>query len=1557
MDCHILLYNIGSSAESFYRATDESSGRGVSCLTGHRNFSIYAFAESCTLPKIFVVAYPANSVLFNLEGDGKSASYVSLCFSESEYLVVLTGEPDYSLEVYVWRSKEILIKRPTGVLTNLQRVLFSPAATLTVCQLAYTKSIIKLWEIHGNVRFCRLIERNIRLPFAKEYAPLDCCFAIDGTLMIANSHGAVYCYNSSTGQLIQIIKPSVKHPTEIQTCLFYCKGGLLLNEPTGILSYFKRQKGSWNQLWDVSPPEPFLNLINYSSNDGLYATTVTGSIIRMTVENEPRNVIFSTVKHFNCGFTEFVLLNPLGEIVLATSISKEIVVFEVESGSKLNSFTIEAMSCIRANPLYPFIAVGTLSGTVTLVSVYNAREHKILADFHLSNNSIVNVEFSEDAANMAVCDDSRNMFILKGLPGSNIEVVFHLEMSEVLQQPLFYANDGIFQILGLVEENDLQMCDTLQAVTINPISKNFQTGVVSLPKKYCQIERKWNHINRFYAIVSLSNDIDILDLNFGENEEEITIKIFSTFKVKHQIPYFQIGLSDQFHMISWSVDGLASLYDAKTDKLLAYFISHDRAQNGIQAVRTDPLHQYVISLGYAGILVCSKMHRSTKNLAYLHEMRLDLETDDVAAMFCKRLDDIGSPSSRWVDLEKILCLENEKLGYEPRKLELLEEFKSVKLELRFLLDANEETQEEEQLPIQAFNLNAIMMEQLKNKAKEDCEVEYQKLLNYIIHQNEVNGKIVQKCWEIMERKPIKVRSIFTKLALENYPCLPREIDEDFLQKINIYRQTELMASHDALLPWKPTPTYQLESILNRDPDYGNVIDVLSRAAEKKYYSLTGTTSHLFVEPTALRLEQLEVVTFEQLYFEKIHGNTEMIKLRDYFNKKFDNLKQLKDNEMDTVIKRNQRLRVIHQELATICKLLELDEYEPDHVTDPRYNPDEIPETIVKTDDQEISVPPYLTPSMENLKALEKAERERRQRELMADDFKDRALIVMMDGVLEHRWEDEIKKTPPVPACLETGKDPTHYNETDLREVQEYEDQIEFLHNERMRYRQLLMEEKADILDALENQIQRFNTKVGEGLLEKIRIESAIREEEMRILRNAFYNHKRLMYERNIRRLRSEIDVYHKHIEESTETMNELQEKVIDCKNTYENLCTKDKMLDKQFKVNFSDTAQSAIIDQAYKIFKKRPKAQLRAVVTVSIFQDLAKRITSKKGSHHTDVLLPQECVEYLTACDVLDQQSNCPAGMDANLWQTLCRMRRIKLESEFRMKSCEIQLADSEAGLNAFQREIVIKKNFLSLQEVKQAELQKNKFEDSTNRTVQIVLKRGLIEVPMSGETLDFDNCILIHRSDVDDINVIIKRAGAKKLKAMVNAALFRRKIIAKEWDHQAMRLKIRDMNDQIKMVEKCKITKEVQDWLKRKEAGKVEDLGQLALEREIENTIFMQEKMLAEVKKSLQEIEDRIIAKRKENKLLDKQTQDLNVDVTEQHLRKNTELEEAVEKASQTRMLAIIERARLVRLVQAQHAQILELGTMLELQRLKTYPTLTAPTAAADSSTKIVKV
>lgn len=52
----------------------------------------------------------------------------------------------------------------------------------------------------------------------------------------------------------------------------------------------------------------------------------------------------------------------------------------------------------------------------------------------------------------------------------------------------------------------------------------------------------------------------------------------------------------------------------------------------------------------------------------------------------------------------------------------------------------------------------------------------------------------------------------------------------------------------------------------------------------------------------------------------------------------------------------------------------------------------------------------------------------------------------------------------------------------------------------------------------------------------------------------------------------------------------------------------------------------------------------------------------------------------------------------------------------------------------------------------------------------------------------------------------IAQKAGAKKLKTMENAAVFRRKITFKEWEHRVLRLKIEEKRIAIKCIQRCKV-------------------------------------------------------------------------------------------------------------------------------------------------------
>lgn len=131
-----------------------------------------------------------------------------------------------------------------------------------------------------------------------------------------------------------------------------------------------------------------------------------------------------------------------------------------------------------------------------------------------------------------------------------------------------------------------------------------------------------------------------------------------------------------------------------------------------------------------------------------------------------------------------------------------------------------------------------------------------------------------------------------------------------------------------------------------------------------------------------------------------------------FNKTFEELVSVKQREMAVIKERNDRLRHIISEYNYFSEnKISM------NVIDPQWSQLEIPEMITKVYDYELSVPPYVSPSEQAILDAKAAEEERIRLALLADDFRERALMAMMNGVLEVKWEDELKKDVPLPKCM------------------------------------------------------------------------------------------------------------------------------------------------------------------------------------------------------------------------------------------------------------------------------------------------------------------------------------------------------------------------------------------------------------------------------------------------------------------------------------------------------------------------------------------------------------
>lgn len=136
------------------------------------------------------------------------------------------------------------------------------------------------------------------------------------------------------------------------------------------------------------------------------------------------------------------------------------------------------------------------------------------------------------------------------------------------------------------------------------------------------------------------------------------------------------------------------------------------------------------------------------------------------------------------------------------------------------------------------------------------------------------------------------------------------------------------------------------------------------------------------------------------------------------------------------------------------------------------------ESISQVLDHEVKARPYVSPSRQKILDRQIAEAERIRQLLLADDFRERALIKMMDGMLEIRWEDTIKIDVRKPACM-LEKQPEQYTSYDIASVRKYEADVEALRQEREHYERMLQAEYAKVNGLLQEGIDKFDTKLNE----------------------------------------------------------------------------------------------------------------------------------------------------------------------------------------------------------------------------------------------------------------------------------------------------------------------------------------------------------------------------------------------------------------------------------------------------------------------------------------------
>jgi hypothetical protein len=247
-----------------------------------------------------------------------------------------------------------------------------------------------------------------------------------------------------------------------------------------------------------------------------------------------------------------------------------------------------------------------------------------------------------------------------------------------------------------------------------------------------------------------------------------------------------------------------------------------------------------------------------------------------------------------------------------------------------------------------------------------------------------------------------------------------------------------------------------------------------------------TEMHMY-ERNPYAYHQFELVARHQFIRQMWLLSEETSRMKQMFNKLFDDARYWKISTIKKMAQRNKRIREIYYYLK-----LDLD------ILDEQMDPREDPMLIFTVDPSEIPVEKYLTAEQKRLEQLRLAAARAKKNTRMAK-FRRRALRAMMDGKLETKREELLLRDVPKPNFM-AFKDVMEYSLDEFLESMEYQKKVEDLEIERAG---LIKELEAELYKLYRQNAFDFNgaeLRVQELYLAKLQFHYNIVMEETKIQR-------------------------------------------------------------------------------------------------------------------------------------------------------------------------------------------------------------------------------------------------------------------------------------------------------------------------------------------------------------------------------------------------------------------------------------------------------------------------
>ncbi|XP_018314718.1 cilia- and flagella-associated protein 43 [Mycetomoellerius zeteki] len=1592
---YIVFFHVVKRQQTLQWCWNNATGDGARCISGHVSSPIFAFSEKSLKARIFVLEYPSMTRICECVG-GYDNGYSAIAFTPDDYLVSLGSYPNFLMIVWCWRTGERIMIVDTPIRDEVgQMIKITRTGRTVIGQMGKSCGKLLTWELDVIDKIVILKDHEVKLPQEAMIRGIDWCPSTpnDPLLAITDVNGHVYLSNYDGTNVLRVVfsqRCGICANIEIPAVCWF-RGGIILKTTFCQIRYFKKEPTTdvWRKLWYIkSINKPYI-LIAHPSKNWLFYYTLEGYLMQMMfLEGEGTTPMIHTCLYHGGKYRFVDFLHPWCHHLAATDDLKELSILESYSGSEVSKVELDiegSISALVSHPDDPLIVVVSDHGEMTILGVTDPEQPTILAHFRLQRKPLDLIKFSHSGKFLIVAQkETGNCYCVNLQRDASWEVVAQLQAKGRLADVLLYDDEARASLKVLVLHATLldikgttyeSFCSVGQQLHVYNVSYligadirlvNEIIDIVTLPAVFYELCHAPDDPRLLIGSPYFERQLHMLRL---QRFEYATLT--DAVVTGHHVRLARV-FADRRWIVTCAYDGLVIIRDRTIRQVVAVIPVHHRLDSGNRKAIVSSDGDTLIALGHDGSLVATRIHRESKKESTAsppgNETKrvYSVDYEQYEKRKEKILSDYGSldPAIRasltrarinfpatdekefetWEEWQQNMQLREETRFYATEKAASAKNLEALKVTISQLLDANETYPEIERLPVSAFDLNRAGRDQKLKMAKDEREDARIELEHHCASVDRVASWIKATFWD---PQIVLSRSIFSfrrDTEVTNYPLIEENpYFKEHLQWAQFSRDSVRGIIHDTFQPWYNYTDDQLQAELSKPvrvyrEHERRRIDLLLEEEEREIdpeelaelRAVDGMTTHQFVEQSPYYYSQLESYGFAHVMLDDRYLMHDYRKLHAYFNKLFDDMYATKERETNTIRERNERIRHIDSELRIM-----FDQSVPQVPVDPQWHPKEKVESIIQVLQDEVKAKPYVSPSQQEILDRQAVEAERIRQLLLADDFCERALIKMMDGMLEIRWEDTIKIDVRKPACI-LEKQPEQYTPDDIAAIRKYEANVENLRQERERYRRILEADYAKINGLLQEDIDKFDAKLNEFFQLKLRIDAAINQLKLRNIRGRMRILARIEGVKEEDKMKKEISEkrqYENTLEEHVQKLNDVYQDMLAQHNE---LCSREKAMVKKFQHEFA-VLSKVNIELLERQYKRRPRVSLKNVAASDLL-NLAKYLV-----HHTKpAYFPIECTDYSKILENLDARpSELPESIDASHWDHLTQSRRQKINVELKIKARQLEIAAVERTIGVYEGKINACKSNVTLLKDRLRTAREERMMREQDAEVQLVLKRGQVELELHGERHDAVDAVLVSREEIERVNEHIRIAGARKMDVLKRIIDFRHGMLSTEWEHRCLRTRFKELKEDLHFLKDVTVTRDMHTYLKRKAKGLRDDKTAVHLEREIESTKKSLDKALSKEMNKLEKLRQKIARVKKKNAELDRTITEMNVARWELEYQRDVIGEIRQREHTDRKMRLFKQRSDLVRKLQENYAELLALQTEHELLRLRTYSTL----------------